>query len=95
MTIDFLIDGMLSGTGVRDAINGGYVDPVQAGLSQKLSDDVSAWQRRYESAHYAGLPEDVVSSLDLEGLELTSRAKGELGEAAVGYYSHGRLKRLP
>ena len=85
---------MLSGTGVRDGINGGYVEPQDARFSEQLSSEIAAWQQRYETAHFAGFPEEIVGALDDEGIKLTSKANGELGGHAIGYYSHGRMKRL-
>lgn len=94
MTTDFLVDGMLSGTGLRDAKAGGYVEPRTIGLSASLADDVAAWQRRYEEAHFAGFPEDVVSDLDRAGLALASRVQAELRGRTVGYFSNGLMMRL-
>ena len=91
---NFLIDGMLSGTGVRDAISGGYVEPEAIGLSDSLAAELVAWQQRYEDAHFADFPEDVVAELDGEGLVLASRADAELRGRNVGYFSHESTKRL-
>ncbi len=94
VTTDFLIDGMLSGTGVRDAVEGGYLQPTAIGLSTSLVADVADWQRRYEDAHFTGFPEDAVASLDVEGLALRSRVQAELSDKSVGYFSNGRMIRL-
>jgi hypothetical protein len=91
---NLLIDGMLSGTGVRDAVSGGYVEPKAIGLSASLAAELVAWQRRYEEAHFADFPEHVVAALDDEGLVLASRADAELRGRSVGYFSHGSTKRL-
>lgn len=85
---------MLSGTGVRDAISGGYVKPEAIGLSASLAAELVAWQRRYEEAQFAGFPRAVVAELDDEGLVLASRADTELRGISVGYFSHGSTKRL-
>lgn len=94
MTTDYLIDGMLSGTGVRDAVGGGYVALDAIGLSAQLAADITAWQKGYEQAHFAGFPESVVAALDKEGLALASRARGELSDKRIGYFSNGRMARL-
>jgi hypothetical protein len=94
MTTDLLIDGMLSGTGVRDAVAGGYVAPDAIGLSPQLVVDIAGWQQRYEEAHFAGFPADAVALLDDEGLALTSRVRGELSHKSIGYFSNGRMERL-
>ena len=91
---DFLIDGMLSGTGVRNALEGGYIDLCKIGLSGSLISDIATWQQKYEAAHFAGFPDDVVADLDKDGLRLLSRARAELPDKNLGYYSNGRMMRL-
>lgn len=95
MTTALLIDGMLSGTGVRDATNGGYVTPAELGLSGALADDIASWLTRYEDAHYHGFPVETVSLLDTQGLALTRRVGHELTGRCVGYFSNGKMTRLP
>jgi hypothetical protein len=94
MTTDLWIDGMLSGTGVRDAVGGGYVSLDAIGLSAPLAADITVWQRKYEDAHFAGFPAETVAALDREGLVLASRVRGELDGKSVGYFSNGRMERL-
>lgn len=94
MTSDILIDGMLSGTGLRDAVNGGYLRSEAVGLSSPLASHVADWQRRYENAHFAGFPEDIVANLDEEGLLILSKVQVELPNKRVGYFSNGRMKQL-
>lgn len=94
MKADLLIDGMLSGPGVRDAAAGGYVAPDAIGLSAQLVADIAAWQGRYEEAHFAGFPASTVAVLDDEGLAITSRVRAELSDKIIGYFSNGRMARL-
>lgn len=94
MALDFLIDGMLSGTGVRNATHGGYVEPASVGMSASLASDVELWQQKYEDAHFAGFPAELVADLDNQGIALMARADAELTEKSVGYYSNGLMKRL-
>ena len=94
MTTELLIDGMLSGTGFRDAINGGYVDPKSLGLSEQLAHSLTCWQALYEEAHFAGFPDDLVTKLDKDGVALASRVREELAGIKVGYFSNGLMKRL-
>lgn len=92
--IDLLIDGMLSGTGVRDAVVGGYVAPDAIGLSAPLVADIADWQRKYEEAHFLGFPANAVAALDDEGLALAMRVRSELTDKSIGYFSNGRMERL-
>lgn len=94
VSASFLIDGMLSGTGIRDAINGGYVEPETLSLTAQLIAEISSWVTRYENAHYAGFPIETVSELDREGIKLTIRVSDELPNVVVGYFSNGLMKRL-
>lgn len=90
-----LIDGMLSGTGIRDRNEGGYVDPEALGLSSPLVADLRIWLARYEDAHYAGFDDmEVVSVLDQQGVALADRVSGERTSDEVGYYSNALLKQL-
>ena len=94
MTTEFLIDGMLSGTGLRDAVHGGYLRPQNIGLSESLAQSISEWHQRYEQAHFDGFPEDIVAELDVEGMALALDVERELSGRTVGYFSNGRMKRL-
>lgn len=94
MKADLLIDGMLSGTGIRDGVKGGYLQPGAIGLSTSLAKDVVDWQGRYEDAHFAGFPGSVIDKLDQEGLALLAQVKAEVPDKTVGYFSNGKMKRL-
>ena len=85
---------MLSGTGVHDAAGGGYVALDAVGLSALLAADITAWQQKYEEAHFAGFPTDAVAALDEEGIVLASRVRGELSGKSIAYFSNGRMERL-
>ncbi len=45
------VDGMLSGTGIRDSVDGGYLSPKALGLSMHLTEKLARWLERYEHAH--------------------------------------------
>ena len=85
---------MLSGTGVRNAVDGGYLKPEAIGISSSLALDVADWQKRYEAAHFAGFPEITVIKLDEEGLTLLSSMQAEIPLKNIGYYSAGHMRRL-
>ena len=94
MSADLLIDGMLSGTGIRDAINGGYIDPATLDLPNSLVGEIAEWQERYEACHFANFPINTVTQLDEEGMRLAARVGAALPAMGVGYYSNGLMKRL-
>lgn len=90
-----IVDGMLSGTGVRDAVEGGYVDLATLGLSVELTNDLNSWLARYENAHYSQFRnKDEVSELDNEGLDLSKRLRGELVDSKVEYFSNAMMQRI-
>jgi len=94
MEADFLIDGMLSGTGLRDAQNGGYAQPSQVGISPETAAAIAAWLTQYENVHFAGFPEAEVADLDAQGLILRDRVRSELPDKTVEYFSNGLMKLL-
>ena len=94
MAAEFLVDGMMSGTGIRDAINGGYIEPSDLGLSLELASDIERWVGEYRTAYMQGHPKHDVAELDRIGLSIMARAQNELPTKELGYYSDGRLKRL-
>ena len=90
-----IVDGMLSRTGVRDAVSGGYVALADLGLSPSVVGMIANWLARYEAAHYrqfADLGE--VKALDDIGLKLCDRLAQELPGNKVGYFSAARMERL-
>lgn len=92
--VEYLLDGMLSGTGIRDAVNGGYVAPVDLRLSKALRTKVADWQRQYEDAHFRGFDEAAVTALDVKGQELVALLRAEKPELRIGYYSNGLMRRI-
>ncbi len=48
------VDGLLSGTGIRNSIEGGYIDPRALGISRDLVSRIEGWLRLYEEAHFDG-----------------------------------------
>ena len=55
---------------------------------------MAKWQQKYEAAHFADFPDDIIADLDEDGLRLLSKARAELPNKDLGYYSNGRMRRL-
>ena len=90
-----IVDGMLSGTGVRDALNGGYLKPACIGLSEIAERRIGEWLSRYSQAHldqYCHSDEN--AALDREGIEIAEMIARELPEAKVRYFSNALMKDL-
>jgi hypothetical protein len=90
-----IVDGMLSGTGVRDAVEGGYLDLHDLGISSELVTGISLWLARYEKAHYAQFEDlEEVFALDSQGIELSKRLKTELPDSKIEYFSSGKMQKI-
>lgn len=90
-----LIDGMLSGTGIRDAEHGGYCSAQSLGLPANLIADLNDWLSRYADVHFSGYADvAAIAKLDEEGLVLARRVGSILPEADVGYFSNALMKQL-
>ena len=89
------VDGMLSGTGVRDTVDGGYISPDELGLSFEQRQRISQWVCRYEKAHSAGYRDRTeVADLDFEGVEIRRLVECELPESKVVYFSDADMKKM-
>ena len=97
MTMKYLtVDGMLSGTGVRDSVEGGYISPQDLGLPAALVERIEKWVSRYEEAHYAGFNDGMENDLlDQEGVALSKLLQQALPEAKIEYFSNARCVKLP
>jgi hypothetical protein len=83
------VDGMLSGTGLRDSVAGGYLEPLQLGLSDVLVERIGRWLAEYENGHYAGFEDRAeTEALDKEGISISVEVQRELPQSKVEYYSH-------
>jgi hypothetical protein len=93
--LKLIIDGMLSGTGIRDSINGGYLELDELGISKELQAEITDWLRSYESAHFHNFKNhDVNKKLDKAGLEITDHVRKELPSTEVKYFSNAYMKLL-
>ncbi|OAV43423.1 hypothetical protein [Lewinella sp. 4G2] len=82
------IDGMISGTGIRDTINGGYIELSEISMSAELSLKLISWLESYHSEFYGGYSDaTVMRKLDKEGVTLAKQLCDELPESKVRYYS--------
>jgi hypothetical protein len=104
LTIDFLdpnnsykmkyivVDASLSGTGLRDKYEGGYLSPDALGLSFKTIEILNQWLSKYENEHYNGFTnESLIDKLDKEGKEIALLIKDELSDVKLEYFSDARM----
>jgi hypothetical protein len=93
--LSILVDGMLSGTGIRDAVNGGYLDPNGIGLSQNMQIMLAKWLSSYEDAHfhqYGDIAQN--ADLDRQGIDIAKAIGAELPSARVGYFSNAAMREI-
>lgn len=89
-----IVDAALSGTGIRDKYEGGYLEPEDLGLSQALINHLRDWLLRYENEHYFGYANSsLIDKLDLEGIEIALMIKNEITDVKIEYYSDAKLSR--
>jgi hypothetical protein len=89
------VDGMLSGTGIRDSVEGGYVDPAELGVSEDLRRRIGLWLIRYADAHYAQFEDSqVVAELDTEGVAICRQLRDELPQSKITYFSNAEMRDL-
>lgn len=87
-----VVDASLSGTGIRDKYEGGYLAPEDLGLSPVAIERLNEWLIKYENEHYKGFANDnVIQELDREGKEIASMIKRELAEVKLEYFSDARM----
>lgn len=87
-----VIDASLSGTGIRNKYEGGYLSPDDLGLSCETIDRLNQWLPKYENEHYKGFTDDyIIDKLDREGKEIALIIKNELTEVKLEYFSDARM----
>lgn len=88
------LDGMLSGTGVRDSVEGGFVNLSDLPISEDLRNKISNWASSYQKEHFSSFKEqEVITALDDKGRELCEELRRELPDSKVEYYSAATLQR--
>ena len=86
---------MLNGTGIRDAVEGGYISPEKIGLSGATTDKITDWLSKYEAEHYNGYADvENIDSLDHEGLVIADQIRKEIKGAKVDYFSSAKMVTL-
>lgn len=88
-----VIDAALSGTGIRDKYEGGYINPEDLGLGMEIKQKLNDWLADYEMEHYNDFTNDkLVDDLDQRGKEIALMVKQELSEVKIEYFSDARMK---
>ena len=88
-----VVDGMVSGTGIRDQYKSDYVEPNLLEISNGLIEKLKSWHERYKQEFYNNYSDEIkVQQLDNEGVEISEAISNELENCKVGYFSDADLK---
>ncbi|WP_234178884.1 hypothetical protein [Sphingopyxis sp. NFH-91] len=88
-----IVDGMMSGTGIRDGLNGGYVNLTDLPISESLISQICSWKKQYEYEHNEGYPDlKIISDLDEQGVSIARSIKSEIKDADVRYFSDAKME---
>lgn len=89
-----VVDGSLSGSGIRDQYEGGYLDPEELSLSTEVIERLNKWLSKYANEKYNGYSnESFIDELDREGKEIAASIKHELNDVKLQYFSDARLTK--
>ena len=89
------VDGMLSGTGIRDSLTGKYLDPSEVRFPSELVRRIEKWTIDYETAHYSQFNDEAENQrLDQEGIEIARQAQSQLPEMKIEYFSNAQMKKI-
>ena len=87
------VDGMISGTGIRDQYEGKYIDPKLLDISAELVGKLNNWHERYKQEFYNNYADKIkVQQLDKEGIEISKDVSNELENCKVSYFSDADLR---
>lgn len=90
------IDEMMSGTGVRDSVEGGYLSLDTLSLSDDLIHDPREWLDEYRKQHISGYSDVfIINDFDSIEISLAVELKKQVIDAEVDYYSDEKQKRIP
>ena len=89
-----IVDACLNSSGIRDAVDGGYVEAATLAISDELVASLSLWLRAYEKEFFHDFEDDVkVKALDAEGRRIAKALGHELPGTKIEYYSAAYLTR--
>ena len=89
------VDGEMSGTGIRNSVDGEFLTAKELGLSLALQKQIDDWVKCYTDCHYENYSDKgKVTELDREGLEICGKIQESKPDIKVGYYSSAYLKDI-
>jgi hypothetical protein len=87
-----ILDGYLSGTGIRDGVEGGYIELENLKIPSTIKNKIIDWVFKYENEFYNGYSDSTkVEELDNEGKAIVVLLKKELPNTKIEYYSDAKM----
>ena len=88
-----VVDGMVSGTGIRIQYENNYIEPEILKISNNLVEKLNSWHEKYKREFYKGYADaSEIHQLDKEGAEIAKRISAEIENCKVSYFSDANLK---
>jgi hypothetical protein len=88
-----IVDGMVSGTGIRNQYESEYIEPKSLGLSADVIEKLNKWHERYKQEFYNNYADKIkVQKLDEEGIKISEDIFNELENCKMSYFSDAELK---
>ncbi|KXZ65125.1 hypothetical protein [Acinetobacter venetianus] len=90
-----LVDGMYGGTGIRNKVEGGYLNISDLNISLELQQDISNWLEHYADAHFTQYSnKSEIAKLDKRGIEICKKLREELPNCKIDYFSDALMQKL-
>ena len=90
-----VVDGMFSGTGIRDSVEGGYIELADLNISETLQTRINSWLEEYEDAHFSQYKdEEEIGKLDAEGINILKMLREEIPDSKIEYYSNAKMEKI-
>jgi hypothetical protein len=87
---------MLNGTGIRNAVEGGYIPAADLGIKGTVIDWIETWLQQYAEEHYNGYSDKVkIDVLDTEGKKIAETLQKLLPCDQIMYFSDALLVMYP
>ncbi|WP_040508799.1 hypothetical protein [Leptospira wolffii] len=90
-----IIDGYFGGTGIRNSVEGSYIDLAELNLSTGLTDQINLWLKNYSNEFFEEYKNiEKAKSLDQAGIEIAKKVMNERRLNKIEYYSDATGERL-
>lgn len=90
-----IVDGEMSGTGVRDCASGRYIDLMELNIPNVLVKRIKSWINAYWEEQYINFPDIAkINWLDQDGIDISRMLRNVLQDVDVKYFSSAETKYI-